>query len=171
VEAITLNAVRTLTEFLGRPVAGPDGRTLGRPNDVIADGSRTPPVVTGVVVKGRRLSWPSLQGTATGDLLLMRDVMDVRVLDRQGHHRGCVGDIQLEPDSDGELRVVAVETGLRPVLKRLGLGRLAQRATFETIPWADLHPLAGRTHAFTAELPNRPQRFRSVMHARRRAPR
>jgi sporulation protein YlmC with PRC-barrel domain len=163
--------VRTLTEFLGRPVAGPNGRALGRPNEVIADGSRTPPVVTGVVVKGRRLAWPSLHGTATGDLLLVRDVMDVRVLDRQGRHRGCVGDIELDPDSDGQLRVVAVQTGLRPVLSRLGLGRLARHASFETIPWADLHPLAGRTHAFTAELQDRPQRFRGVMHARRRPPR
>jgi hypothetical protein len=159
------------TEFLRRPIESSDGRSLGRPSDVIADRSFTPPVVTGVVIHGRRLSWPSLDDVVDGDLLLVRDVLDVQVLDGHGRHRGCVGEVELGAGPDGAVRVVGVETGLRPVLRRLRLGRLARRAPSETIAWKDLHPLAGRTHAFTAEAPRRSSRFRGVMHARRRPPR
>jgi hypothetical protein len=138
---------------------------------VIADRSHTPPVVTGVVVHGKRMSWPELEGAVVGDLLLVRDVLDVQMLDRAGRHRGRVGDIELETDAHGALRVVAVETGLRPVLERLRLGLLARRASSDRIPWEELHPLAGRAHAFTATMPERPNRFEGVMRARRRSPR
>jgi sporulation protein YlmC with PRC-barrel domain len=166
-----LGAVRTLTQILRLSITGPDGRSLGRPSDVIAGGSRLAPVVTGVVVGGKRLPWSSSEAPVDGDLFLVRDVLDVQVLDRQGRHRGRVGQVELKEDAAGTLHVVAVETGLRPVLNRLGLGWLARRATSDRIPWAELHPLAGRAHAFRAELPDRPRRFQGVMRARHRPPR
>jgi hypothetical protein len=166
--------VVTLTRLLRTTLSNRSGAAVGRPREVIADTSALTPVVTGVDVHGRRMT---LSGSvvedcsAAGDLLLVRDLLDVQVLDANGHHRGRVGEVELEPTADGSLEVVAVETGLRPVLRRLGLRWLAGRASSDRLTWSQLHPQAGRTHAYRTELAGRPRRFHGVLRARRRAPR
>jgi hypothetical protein len=151
------------------------GRPVGRPSEVIADSEHGLPHVTGVEIRGRRmrlLPGPIVDaGEPAGTLLLVRDVLDVQVLDRDGHHRGRVGDVELNVDSDGTMELTAVETGLRPVLCRLGLRRVAGHASFDRIEWLELHPQVGRSHAFRAELRDRPRRYRGVLRARRRPPR
>jgi hypothetical protein len=165
----------TLTRLLRTALADQAGSQVGRPAEVIADRSHRPPLVTGVEIRGRRMRLgPGLvvqPGAPQGDLLLVRDVLDVQVLDNDGHHRGRVGDVELAQRGDGRLTVVAVETGLGPVLRRLRLGRLAARASSDRLEWPGLHPQVGRTHAYRAELANRPRRFRGVLRARRRPPR
>ena len=165
----------TLTGLLRTPLADGAGVRLGRPVEVIADTAHRPPLVTGVEIHGRRMRLGPGQvveeGAPAGDLLLVRDLLDVQVLDREGHHRGRVGEVQLELREDGMLAVAAVETGLRPVLCRLRLSRLAGRAFVDRIEWPELHPQVGRTHAYRTELAGRPSRFRGVLRARRRPPR
>ena len=165
----------TLTGLLRTPLATGTGARVGRAAEVIADRAHDPPLVTGVDVHGRRLRLGPGEtvgeGAPAGDLLLVCDVLDVQVLDRKGRHRGRVGEVELRRRDDGALEVVAVETGLRPVLRRLHLGRLAARASYDRIEWPHLHPQVGRTHAYRAELADRPRRFRGVLRARRRTPR
>ena len=167
----------TLTALLRERALDVDGRPIGHPRELIADAASSPPVVTGMIVGGRRLglgaATPLTAGGAVprGDLLLVRDLLDVQVLDRSGRHRGRVGEVELARGSEGELVVSAVETGLRPVLARLGLRRLAKRAPADRIPWAHLHPQVGRVHAFSADIHEPPRRFHRVMRARRRPPR
>jgi hypothetical protein len=160
----------TLTDLLRTPLADEAGLVVGRPSEVIADASGARPVITGVDVRGRRRSLAGEgvvgDGSPQGDLLLVRDLLDVQVLDRRDRHRGRVGDVELATHR-GVIEVVAVETGLRPVLRRLGLGRLAGRASFDRVEWAHLHPGVGRAHAYTAELADRPSRFWGVVRARR----
>jgi hypothetical protein len=165
----------TLTGLLRTPLADESGASVGRPVEVIADASRRPPVITGVEIHGRRMRLKPGSvvelGEPSGGLLLVRDVLDVQVLDRNGHHRGRVGDVELELRDDGTIVVAAVETGLRPVLCRLGLDWLAGRSSFDRIDWPQLHSQVGRSHAYRAEMADRPGRFRGVLRARRRPPR
>jgi hypothetical protein len=166
--------VVTLTHLLRTTLRTRSGEPAGHAREMIANRSPGLPVVTGADVRGR---WMKLSGALVedgdpaGDLLLVRDVLDVQVLDANGHHRGRVGEVELEPLADGSLEVVAVQTGLRPVLHRLGLRWLAGRASFDRLTWSQLHPRAGRTHAYRTELAGRPRRFNGVLRARRRAPR
>jgi hypothetical protein len=162
-----LKPTRRLTELLREPVTGPDGR-VRRPSDVICDPSHDPPLVTGFAVAGRSVAWDG-GDIPSGGIRLVRDVLDVQVLDLDGRHRGRVGEVELEPDADGRLRVVAVETGLRPVLDRCDLGWIWPGAPSDRITWSQLHPSVGRAHALVSQTP-RPARYHRVMRARRRAP-
>jgi len=145
-----------------------------RVRDLIADVRVDPPVVTGAVVDGRRVCWPLSEHRATepaGDLLLVRDLLDVQVIDREGRHRGRVGEVELAEDDQGRLRVTAVETGLRPVLRRLGLGALSREASFSRLEWHELQTAPGRPHAVRSELPPPRHLYRRVLRVRRRPPR
>ena len=62
----------------------------------------------------------------TGLTSLRRDVLDRQVVDAAGRRVVRVGDVALHP-VDGRLEAVALEVGVRPVLRRLGLRRLARR--------------------------------------------
>jgi hypothetical protein len=141
-------------------------------HELIADTRESPPVVTGAVVGGRRVGWP-LSDTAaepTGDLLLVRDLLDVQIVDRDGRHRGRVGDVELAEDAQGRLRVTAVETGLRPVLRRLGLGALSRDVSFSRLEWHELQTAPGRPHAVRSELPPPRHLYRRVLRVRRKPP-
>jgi len=145
-----------------------------RIRDLIADVRVDPPVVTGAVVDGRRVCWPLSEHRVTepaGDLLLVRDLLDVQVIDRAGRHRGRVGDVELAEDEKGRLRVVAVETGLAPVLRRLGLGGLSTHASSRRLAWHELHAEAGRPHAVRSQQPPPRHLYRRVLRVRRRPPR
>jgi len=141
--------------------------------ELIADTRESPPVVTGAVVDGRRVRWPPSDKAAEppGDLLLVRDLLDVQVIDRAGRHRGRVGDVELAEDEKGRLRVVAVETGLAPVLRRLGLGGLSTHASSGRLAWHELHAEAGRPHAVRSQQPPPRHLYRRVLRVRRRPPR
>lgn len=57
-----------------------------------------------------------------------------------------VGEIELALHN-GELRAVAVDVGLAPVGRRLGLRRLARHLPSELIGWDGIHFATGRGHA------------------------
>ena len=61
---------------------------------------------------------------ATGLTSLRDDVLDRQLVDASGRRVVRVGDIALRP-IDGRLEAVALEVGLRPVFRRLGLRRIA----------------------------------------------
>ena len=64
--------------------------------------------------------------SATGLVSLRDDVLDRQLVDAAGRRVVRVGDIALRP-VDGGLEAVALEVGLRPVFRRLGLRRIAER--------------------------------------------
>ena len=144
-----------------------------RVHELIADARVDPPLVTGAIEDGRRVPRPNsgTPGEPQGDLLLVRDLLDVQVLDRDGRHRGRVGEVELVADADGRLRVVAVETGLAPVLRRLGLGRLAGYASSARLEWHDLATAPQRPHAVRSRVPPPRHLYRRVLRVRRRPPR
>lgn len=63
---------------------------------------------------------------ATGLTSLRDDLLDRQLVDAGGRRVVRVGDIALRP-IDGRLEAVALEVGLRPVFRRLGLRRVAER--------------------------------------------
>lgn len=156
-----------LTSILGRPVFGPDhDRRLGRVEDLVARVREDHPHVTGVVVRDgqRHVVFPlrAVSGLGTPKLLidasrgaaldlspdvllLSRDVLDAQVIDVSDHQLERVGDVQLERHGDAVV-VRGVEIGLRPVLRRLGLGPLAGRVGLDEIAWPDLHLASARGH-------------------------
>jgi hypothetical protein len=161
--------VRRLTQLLRDPVPVPvPGSGSRRPTDLICDPAQNPPLVTGYLVAGRLVA-AGADAPSEG-LRLVRDVLDVQVLDRQGRHRGRVGEVELALDDGGRLRVVGVETGLRPVLARCGLGWLWRDAPSQRIAWAQLEPSLGRARALVSQAGGRPARYHRVMRVRRRAP-
>jgi hypothetical protein len=86
---------------------------------------------------------------ALGDdeLWLVEHVLDTQVIDVGGRRLVRVGDVALEEEGGGLLRLAGVEIGKAAVLRRLGLGRWGRRAGSELVDWRDLHLASGRGHA------------------------
>lgn len=78
-----------------------------------------------------------------GDLWLRRDVLDAQILDQTGERLVRVGDLVLLR-VDHDLRVIAVQFGAGPVLRRLGLRRLATRLGTVAVEWHELRIVSGR---------------------------
>ena len=72
-------------------------------------------------------------------------MLDAQVVDIAGRRLARVGEIELALRGS-ELRAVAVDVGLAPVARRLGLRRLARRLPSESIGWEGLHFATGRGH-------------------------
>jgi CBS domain-containing protein len=79
----------------------------------------------------------------TDELLLARHVLDAQIVDLSGKRVVRVSDLTLSRD-DGGLRLIAVQVGLAPLVRRLGLGFLSRRASPEAVDWRDLHLASGR---------------------------
>src|SRR5947209_2695171 len=111
------------------------------------------PVVTGVVVRGRKgvpavIDWGAVRaadddaelslnvGTdqlaeyprATEEVWLARVILDKQVVDTDGRRVVRINDLQLQ-HKDGQLLLVGVDIGARGVLRRLGLERAGRRVT------------------------------------------
>jgi CBS domain-containing protein/sporulation protein YlmC with PRC-barrel domain len=89
---------------------------------------------------------PATNGVGGGpptELWLWRDVLDTQILDAGGARIERVGDLVLIRVDHG-LRVLAVQFGPEPVLRRLGLRRLAARFRTVSVPWNELHLVSSR---------------------------
>jgi len=158
-----MDATRRLTEIRGRAVVDTDGRRLGRVADLAVDHGERFPVVTAIAIaRGRTGSvepWaavarvdadqvvlsPAGGAPPAVDLYLVRDLLDAQVVDIAGRRLARVGEIELALRGS-ELRAVAVDVGLAPVARRLGLRRLARRLPSEVIGWDGVHFATGRGH-------------------------
>lgn len=115
-----------LSDLLGS--RGADGR---RVEDVLVEPVGAAWPLRGVIVDGEphAVGWAG-GGVAAGGpidpaglLALGRDVLDRQVVDVNGRRVVRVGDIAIA-EIDGALSAVALEVGLRPALRRIGLGAL-----------------------------------------------
>lgn len=160
-----------VTDELGRAVRRAGGTRIGKVDDlVVVLGDPDPRVVALRVRVGRRycrVPWSAVASLAeeiviTGDpvedelagdeLLLARDVLDSQIFDLAGRRLTRVADIELV-SRDRELRVVGVDIGAAPLLRRLGLGVFARRAATKVIPWNELHLTSVRGHEVQLNTP------------------
>jgi hypothetical protein len=170
-EAVGFTALR------GRPVEDPGGRTLGRLRDLAVDAGPAGRTTHALIGNGRRVGWRAAAGATlrgpglrlvlsavagddadtaaappAGALSLARDVLDSQVVDVAGRRVARVGEVVLTAHPDG-LRLTAVEVGPAPVLRRLGLRRLARRAAVRPVDWCHVHLTSARGHALQLDAP------------------
>jgi sporulation protein YlmC with PRC-barrel domain len=149
-----------VSDLVGRTILSAESREIGRLLDLVVQLAPDPRIVR-LRMRGpsRRLSevsWVSVSDLgaesitlAAGaeliaptltehELLLARHILDAQIIDRSGRCLTRVGDIELAVEP-GTLTVLAVDVGAQPLLRRLGLGRLARRADTRSLPWAELH--------------------------------
>jgi sporulation protein YlmC with PRC-barrel domain len=158
-----MDATLRLTDVRGGPVFDTGGRRLGRVADLAVDHGERFPLVTAVaIIRGRKVvvePWSAVMRVGAGDIVLAptrgeppirdlylsRDLLDAQVVDIAGRRLARVGEIELALRGT-ELRAVAVDVGLAPVARRLGLRRLARRLPSEIIGWDGVHFATGRGH-------------------------
>jgi magnesium transporter len=162
-------------ELVRKPVLDPDGSYVGKLTDLIVTPSDPVPVVTAGVVATRReprlVPWEELQPEARGyrlrrplgslpdyvtgpqDLRIGETILDRQIYDLNGARVVRVNDLRFA-ESRGRLCLVGVDAGLRGLLRRAGLERLAERAAgalrlslhSQLIGWQDVEtpdPTAG----------------------------
>lgn len=162
-----------LSRYVGRPVVTAGGGPAGSLRDLSVHLGEEHPAVDRMLLGSRRrithlVPWSLVaddrrreirlsiddlgpyavpDGLRLGDheLLLVRDVLDTQIVDVVGYRVSRVGEVLLA-GADHRLEVVAVEVGLRAVLRRLRLGFLADRLPERAVDWADLHLTSDRGH-------------------------
>ena len=156
------------SDLAGAPVHGLGGRRVGSLADLavrlddafpsvemvlVRPGRRGVPVAVAVehvteLAPGRTVldtPLPVVGADTDGLVLLGRDVLDVQIVDTVNRRLARVGEVDLAWD-EGVLRVIAVDVGWRAILRRLGLRRLARRASNDAIDWAGVHLTSGPGH-------------------------
>jgi CBS domain-containing protein len=151
--------------LVGRPARLADGRDVGPVVDIVARWTGEPyPAIAGLVLRvGRRRAFVPIVDIAeltgatvtlasgrldvrdferrTGEVMLMRDVVDHQLVDVDGVQVVRAADLYLS-DVDGVPRLVGVEVGLVSLLRRMGPARWRTRATPErVIDWAAIQPV------------------------------
>lgn len=138
-----------LTEILGAEVVDVRQRRAGAVRDLTVRVEEPYPVVTGLVVSRRReqvIPWSEVRTFAAAtrevalrtpkeeiarhpadphEVWLARDVMDKQVVDTDGRRVVRVNDLQLV-ESGADLLLVGADIGVRGLLRRLGLERVAK---------------------------------------------
>ncbi|NTV89969.1 MAG: magnesium transporter [Clostridiales bacterium] len=137
-----------LSRLIGRKVYFEDGSGEGKLKDFIVDVNSMRPMVVGIVVKaGSRIRKLDFAGTSiipngngyhmscskpediepSGEntMQLVKHILDKRIIDIDGRKLVRANDIRLASLSNG-LYVVAVETGLEGLLRRVGLAGIAK---------------------------------------------
>lgn len=153
----------SLAHLIGAPVVGPDGKRLGRVEDIIArwqDGTARP-VVVGVVAKvGRgtvvvgmvdaRLTQASVKveaGAATldapesgrDDIALAREIMDHQIVDTDGVQVVRSSDVYLAANAGG-WEVGGIDVGMWSLARRLLPRRRICPPPDRAIDWIEIQP-------------------------------
>ncbi len=140
-----------LSYVIGQVIKDPEYRELGKLEDLIASPAPHLPVISAVVVKlGNRelknVAWDcfnydeqterfslavpvdEIKDYEIGgkDLYLKSNVMDKQIVDVQDYRVVRVNDVRIEP-SAGRLYLVGVDTGMRGLLRRMGLMHLSDK--------------------------------------------
>ena len=100
---------------------------------------------SGVVLRRPAKELDRTAQPAEDELLLLRDLVDTQIVDVAGRRLVRAGDVDLERQ-DGQLVVAGVDVGGGPLLRRLGLRRLARRFSGRSLPWSDLYAAAPAAH-------------------------
>lgn len=140
-----------LSYVLGQSIKDPDGRELGRLADLVASPALHLPVISAVAVRvGKRdvrnIAWEcfdydkdtekfslsvpvdrvSAYELGTNDLLLKENVLDKQIVDVHDYRVVRVNDVRVEASGE-RLYLVGVDTGMRGLVRRMGLMHVIDR--------------------------------------------
>ena len=140
-----------LSFVLGQSIKDPRGNELGKLEDLVASPAPHLPVISAVVVRtGRKatrsIAWSSFAYDPHAerfslkvpqdaveeyrygdeDLLLETNIMDKQIVDVHDYRVVRVNDVRIEP-SAGRLYLVGVDTGMRGLIRRMGLMHLSDK--------------------------------------------
>lgn len=172
-----------LSEILKKPILDPRGEDLGRLKDLIVVKAEPLPRVDALIVERKnnlyRIPWTDLNlfnkriiaakiyaadvasyDAGPEDLLAVRDILDKQIVDVNGVKVVRVNDIKLE-GYESEAVLIAVDVGLRGILRRLGVERKGEdvlkvfKATlpFNLISWNYMQPLQPKLTAIALTVP------------------
>jgi CBS domain-containing protein/sporulation protein YlmC with PRC-barrel domain len=154
-----------LSSYLGRPVLDAESRSVGKLTDLVARLENRYPAVVAVRIrtadkKDRYVPWADLLSFEPlriilgrparelaeyrldeRDVLLARNVLDKQIIDLEGHRLIRVQDIELFRVYD-RVRLLGVDVSASALVRRLGLGRtadrVAKRFTPRSVAWTDI---------------------------------
>ncbi len=172
-----------LSEILKQPVLDPKGEELGRLKDVVVVKAEPLPKVDALIIERKgdlfRIPWSEFTmfnkriiaakilaadlvpyDVLADSLLAVRDILDRQIVDVNGVKVVRVNDIKLE-GYEAEAVLIAVDVGLRGILRRLGVERKGEdflkvfKATlpFNLISWNYIQPLQPKLTAIALTVP------------------
>jgi len=172
-----------LSEIIKKPILNPRGDELGRLKDlVIVKGEPLPKVSSLILEKKKKLYnllWTGLNifnkrimaanvyseslqpyEIKEEDLLLVRDILDKQIVDANGAKVVRVNDIKLE-GYNGEAVLIAVDVGMRGIMRRLGVERRGEgamklfkkRLPYNLISWNYIQPLEPKLTTISLTVP------------------
>jgi hypothetical protein len=156
-------SLMSLAALLGSEVKDPDGRSVGRLSDVVVHWTTrgSYPTVKAIILKTGKLEveigarWLEVTSPSTvrlrssrahasavdrhpGDVALGHDVLDRQVVDADGVQILRPSDIYLAAVGD-QIELVAIEVGMRALVRRLGPKRLRSRVRLgRAIDWGSI---------------------------------
>lgn len=174
-----------LSEITGKPVFDPKGDIIGKLRDVVVVKGDPLPKVSAIIVECKktllRIKWADINifnkrilsayctsETADpyerndNDLIAVRDILDKQIVDANGAKVVRVNDIKLE-GYEGEVVLVAVDVGMRGILRRLGIERgseefmrlLNTSMPYNLISWNYIQHLKPKLKTITLTVPRR----------------
>lgn len=172
-----------LSDILREPVLDPRGEELGRLKDIIVVKAEPLPRVAAVIIEKKkklsRISWQELTlfnkriiaaniytkelfpyDMNTNDLLAVRDILDMQIVDVNGAKVVRANDIKLE-GYESEAMLIAVDVGVRGILRRLGIERKGDdflklfkvTLPYNMISWNYIQPLNPKLSAIALTVP------------------
>jgi CBS domain-containing protein len=172
-----------LSEVMKRPVFDARGDAIGRVRDlIVVKGEYLPKVSAIIVARGGalfRIPWQDIEifskrllstrvdraaiesyQPSPEDLLTAREILDRQIVDANGAKVVRVNDIKLEA-YNGDAVLVAVDVGVRGILRRLGIERrsgqlfelLRVQLPYTLVSWNYIQPLNPKLKTITLTVP------------------
>ena len=171
------------SEIVRKPVLDPNGEEMGRVRDLVIVKGDPLPKISAILIEKRKtffvLAWNDLNifnkkiissqiyadslttyEYTDEDLLVVRDLLDKQIVDANGAKVVRVNDIKLE-GYNGEAVLVAVDVGMRGIMRRLGIERggedflklFKKTLPFSLISWDYLQPLEPKLTKISLTIP------------------
>ncbi len=172
-----------LSDILKKPVLDPKGDELGKVKDVAIVRGEPLPKIDSLIIENRnkayRIPWSALNifskriiastlqkenlteySFSEDDLLAARDILDKQIVDANGAKVVRANDIKLE-GFGSEAIVIAVDVGVRGILRRLGmerkgdsvLGLFRVQMPYNLISWNYIQPLQPKLSTIALTVP------------------
>ncbi|WP_333654731.1 magnesium transporter [Dissulfurispira sp.] len=172
-----------LSEIIKKPVFDPKGEITGRVKDIAVVKGDPLPKVSAIIVEKKnqlfRIGWEQINlfnkriistyltssliepyTLSEEDLLAVRDILDKQIVDANGAKVVRANDIKLE-GYDGEAILIAVDVGVRGILRRLGIERGSEgflklfqtQMPYNLISWNYLQPLKPKLRTIALTVP------------------
>lgn len=172
-----------LSEIVKKPVLDPKGEIAGRVRDIIAVKGDPLPRISAILIERKkqlyRIRWEEINllnkriistylpaeslepyEIREDDLLVVRDILDKQIVDANGAKVVRVNDIKLE-GFGGDAVLVAVDMGIRGILRRLGAERRSEDLLrilqiglpYNLVSWKYIQPLKPKLKTITLTVP------------------